>query len=327
MSDPIPLAPREEQDRRIAVSLKRQLGEFARFVGAEGVTDLMLNPDGRVWVHTAGEGKRMVGRMAAGAAEAFIGTVASTVRAAVTRDNPILECELPDEPPFSGARFEAMLRPVVRSPSFAIRFHATRIYTPDDYVAAGIMTPVQRALLRDAAEQRWNVIVSGGPGSGKTTLLNGFIHEISCVAPEHRLILMEDGTRELQCRAEDAVALRATDTVDCSRLLKVTLRLGPDRPFLGEMRGGEALALLKAWNTDNPGGAATLHANDARRVPRRMEQMIQEVSLVPQQEIIAEAVNLIVHISKVREAPGRRVKEIVALRGYENGRYQFETLG
>ena len=80
-------------------------------------------------------------------------------------------------------------------------------------------------------------------------------------------------------------------------------------------------------STDNPGGAATLHANDARRVPRRMEQMIQEVSLVPQQEVIAEAVNLIVHISKVREAPGRRVKEIVALRGYEDGRYQFETLG
>ena len=327
MSDPVSLAPREEQDRRIAVSLKRQLGEFARFVGAEGVTDLMLNPDGCVWVHTAGEGKRMVGRMAPGAAEAFIGTVASTVRAAVTRDDPILECELPDEAPFNGARIEAILRPVVRAPTFAIRFHATRLYTLDDYVADGIMTPGQRDVLRDAAERRLNVIFSGGPGSGKTTLLNAFTYEVTLVAPGHRLILMEDGTRELQCHAVDAVPLRATGAVDCSRLLKVTLRLGPDRPFLGEMRGGETLALLKAWNTDNPGGASTLHANDARRVPRRMEQMVQEVSLVPQQEVIAEAVDLIVHISKVPEAPGRRVKEIVALRGYENGRYQFEILG
>lgn len=326
MSDPVPLPPREEQDRRIAVSLLRQLGEFARHVGAAGVTDIMLNPDGKVWVHRDGWGKEMVGRMAPGAAEAFVGTVASTVRGAVTRENPILECELPGEPPFNGARIEAMIRPVVTAPAFAIRFHAARLHTLDDYVRDGIMTPHQRAVLRDAVERRLNVIISGSTRSGKTTLLNGFIAEISEVAPEHRLVLIED-TRELRCAAADAVPLRTADGVDHLRLLKVILRVGPDRPILGEMRGGEALTLLKAWDTDHPGGASTVHAKNARGVPRRMERMIQEVSMVPQHELIAEAVNLVVHISRTREAPGRRVQEIVALTGYAGGQYQFETVG
>lgn len=326
MADPVPLPPREEQDRRIAVSLVRQLGEFARFVGAPGVTDLMLNPDGCVWVHTVGRGKEMVGRMAAGAAEAFIGTVASTVRGAVTRENPILECELPAEPPFNGARIEALIRPMVAAPSFAIRFKATVIYTLDDYVRDAIMTAAQSAVLRDAAERRLNVLVSGGTGAGKSTLLNAVIHCMTAVSPSHRFCVMEDAT-ELQCAAPDAVVMRTSDTVGLQRLLKAAMRLAPDRIIVGEVRGGEALALLKAWNTGHDGGASTVHANGARAALARIEQLIQEVSLAPQREQIAEAVNLVVHVAKVADAPGRRVTEIVAVRGYADGRYQFETVG
>ena len=326
MPHPVPLAPREEQDRRIAESLKRQLGEFARFVGAPGVTDLMLNPDGCVWVHAAGRGKEMVGRMAAGAAEAFIGTVASTVRGAVTRENPILECELPAEPPFNGARIEALIRPVVASPSFAIRFHATRLYTLDDYVADGIMTAAQCAVLRAAVADRLNVLVSGGTASGKTTLLNAILAEMAAACPGHRIAVIED-TSELRCHAPDAVVMRATDSVDQQRLLKAAMRLGPDRPVVGEVRGGEALTLLKAWNTGHDGGASTLHASGARQALERLEQLIEEVTPVPQRKRIADAVNLVVHVAKVAEAPGRRVTEIVAVRGHVDGRYQFETVG
>ena len=317
--------PREEQDRRIAASLLRQLGEFAIHVGAAGVTDIMLNPDRSVWVHRAGIGKERVGEMAPSAAEAFIGTVASTVRAEINRASPILECELPSDPPFCGARIEALMRPTVSSPTFAIRFHAARLYTLDDYVADGIMTPRQRAILRDAAERRLNILVPGGTGAGKTTLLNAIIADMVEVSPHHRFGVSED-TSELRCHAKDAVLLRATDHVGQQRILKALMRLAPDRIIIGEVRGGEALTLIKAWNTGHEGGASTVHANSARAALARIEDLILEVSQAPQRERIAAAINLIVHIGKERGAPWRRVKEIVAVKGYENGNYRLETV-
>ena len=171
MSIALSLPPREEQDRRIAVSLKRQFGEFAAYLGAPGVTDIHLNPDGAVWVHRAGLAKEMVGHMGASAAEAFIGTVASTVRGTVTRESPILECELPDELPFNGARIEALIRPIVAAPSFAIRFHATKIHTLDDYVADGIMSAGQRETLRTAIGQRKTSWCLAAPGREKPLCL------------------------------------------------------------------------------------------------------------------------------------------------------------
>ena len=326
MLDAATLTPREEQDRRIAVSLKRQLGEFARHVGADGVTDLMLNPDGTVWVHRAGQGKEMVGRMAASAAEAFIATVASTLRTTVTRDNPILECELPADAPFFGARIEALIPPFVSAPSWAIRFKAVHLYTLDDYVAGGIMTIGQRAALRWAAMERRNVIVSGGTGSGKTTLLNALLAEIAVVSRDHRIAIIQD-TDELQCAAADVVAMRSNATVGQQQALKATMRLMPDRIVVGEVRGREALDMLKAWNTGHDGGASTVHANSAVRALLRIEQLIQEVSMAPQREQIAAAVNLVVHIARIGEPPGRRVTEIVAVRGYADGQYQLETVG
>ena len=100
--------------------------------------------------------------------------------------------------------------------------------------------------------------------------------------------------------------MRATDTVDMQRLLKATLRLRPDRIIVGEVRGGEALAMLKAWNTGHPGGVCTVHANHARAGLTRIEQMIAEVSQTPMHPLIAEAVNLIVSIVRTDTAPGRR---------------------
>ena len=108
-------------------------------------------------------------------------------------------------------------------------------------------------------------------------------------SPEHRLVIIED-TAELRCNTENAVALRATDTVDMRRLLKATMRLRPDRIIVGEVRGGEALDLLKAWNTGHPGGGCTVHANNACAGLVRLEQLIAEVSVTPMHGLIAEAV-------------------------------------
>lgn len=310
---------REEQARRLGEALRRQLGAtLCDLLREPDVVELMLNADGTVWVERLGEPMSRVGHLAAAAAESLIATVASTLRGAVTRDNPILECELP----LAGERFEALIPPVVTAPVFAIRRKASAVFTLEDYERQGIMTAGQRTRIERAIAVRKNILVVGGTGSGKTTLTNAIIDHIVRVSPRHRLVIIED-TAEIQCTAENAVILRTTDTVDMQRLLKATMRLRPDRIIVGEVRGGEALALLKAWNTGHPGGVCTVHANHARAGLTRVEQLIAEVSQAPMQALIGEAVDLIVAIA--RTATGRRLEEVVAVEGFDGAAYRFSS--
>ena len=323
--DQVTPSDREEQTRRIAESLKRQLGQFCPLLAAPDLVELMLNADGTIWAEYLGRGMRPVGHMHAASAEAFIGTLASTLRGTITRENPVLECELPAYHPFEGARFEALMPPVVSAPVFTIRRKASAVFTLAEYEGQAIMSAYQRRAIEKAVAQRHNILIVGGTGTGKTTLTNAVIAEIVRATPQHRLVIIED-TSELQCAAENAVALRATDTVDMQRLLRATMRLRPDRIIVGEVRGGEALSLLKAWNTGHPGGVCTVHANHARAGLRRLEQLIAEVSRTPMRVLIAEAVNLIVSIVRVDSGPGRRIDEVVAVTGVADGEYQFVNM-
>ena len=318
------LSARDEQARRLAETLRRQLGPVGCHILTEpGVFELILNTDGRLWEDRHGSGMRPVGVMSASAAESFIGTVASTLRTTVTRDSPILECELPPDAPFFGARFAASIPPIVAAPEFAIRLRASTVFSLADYVEQKVMTPGQQTVIQRAVGERQNILVVGGTTSGKTTLCNAVLAYMAEVAPEHRLVIIED-TPELQCASENVLAYRATGSVTMQQLLKTTMRRRPDRIIVGEVRGGEALALLKAWNTGHPGGVCTVHANDARAGLVRIEQLIAEVSITPMQALIAEAVDLIVSIGRTPE--GRRIREVVAVNGYTAGAYQFTNL-
>jgi P-type conjugative transfer ATPase TrbB len=325
MTDDGKPSAREEQARRLAESLKRQLGAFCPLLLERDVVELMLNADGRLWVDRLGQPMEAVGRMTASNAESFIATVASTLRGTITRENPILECELPPEPPFDGSRFEALIPPVVSAPVFTIRRKASAVFTLIEYERQGIMTGRQRIAIETAVAERHNILVVGGTTTGKTTLANAIIDQMVRAAPHHRLVIIED-TAEIQCAAPNAVVVRATNTVDMQRLLKATLRLRPDRIIVGEVRGGEALAMLKAWNTGHPGGICTVHANHARAGLTRIEQMIAEVSQTPMRALIGEAVNLIVSIVRTDLAPGRRIHEVVAVNGFGGGDYKFANM-
>ncbi len=320
--DQATLPPRDEQARRVAESLKRQLGPFCPLLAEPDLVELMLNADGTVWAERLGQGMHPAGAMPAASAESFIGTVAAILRGTVTRENPILECELPGYPPFEGARFEALIPPVVSAPVFTIRRKASAVFALAEYERQRIMSSCQRRVIEAAVAQRHNILIVGGTGSGKTTLTNAVIAEIVRATPQHRLVIIED-TSELQCTADNAVTLRATDTVDMQRLLRATMRLRPDRIIVGEVRGGEALSLLKAWNTGHPGGVCTVHANHARAGLRRLEQLIAEASRAPMRPLIAEAVNLIVSVVRTDAAPGRRIDEVVAVTGVADGEYRF----
>jgi P-type conjugative transfer ATPase TrbB len=314
----------QELARRVNEKLRRELGPMVcGFLDDSQVIEVMLNPDGRLWVERLGQSMIPAGMMSAAQAESLMATVAATLRTTITRENPILECELP----LDGSRFEAWIPPVVTAPTFTIRRKASQVFRLADYVASGIMSTSQQRTLEAAVQERGNILVVGGTGTGKTTLTNAIIAQIVATTPAHRLFIIED-TAEIQCTADNNVILRATDQVDMLRLLKSTMRGRPDRIIVGEVRGGaEALALLKAWNTGHPGGVATVHANDARAGLIRLEQLIAEVTQTPMHTLIAEAISLVVSIVKDTFHPaGRRIDEIVSVDGVQSTDYLFSTL-
>jgi len=282
------------------------------------VVEVMLNPDGRLFVERLGEGIASLGSLPAGAAEVIIGSVAHALQTEADDTQPIISGELP----IGGHRFEGLLPPVVSAPTFSIRRRASRLIPLDDYVEDGIMTESQAGLIANAISKRLNIVVAGGTGSGKTTLANAVIAEIVRQAPEHRLVILED-TAEIQCAAENAVSLHTSDTADMARLLKSTMRLRPDRIIVGEVRDGAALTLLKAWNTGHPGGITTIHANNAPSALRRLEQLTAEASQQPMREVIGEAVDVVISIE--RTSTGRRVREVISVEGFAGGQYQIET--
>lgn len=310
----------QEYKKRILDKLKRELGPvIEKALEASDVIEIMLNPNGSIWIERLGHDMVQSGTMTAAAAESLMSTIATTLHTSITRENPIIEGELI----IDGSRFEGMIPPVVSHPVFTIRKKASIIFTLSDYVEQQIMSPPQKEIIQDAVKNRKNILVVGGTGSGKTTLTNSIIDSICQLTPKHRLVIIED-TAEIQCHAQNAVLLHSTDTVDMLRLLKATMRLRPDRIIVGEVRGGEALALLKAWNTGHPGGVATIHANSAQAGLVRLEQLISEAIHTPQQKLIAEAVDLIIAIEKTGRT--RKVGQIISTSGFENGNYKITNL-
>ena len=295
----------------------RQSEALRRAMGAEileplrdpQVVEVMLNPDGTLWVDRLGAGMRCTGTIDPVRALTIVNTVAAMLETVVTPEHPILECELP----LDGSRFEALIPPLVERASFALRKKAMLVFTLNDYVAKGIMTHDQRLAIESAVAGRRNVLVCGGTGTGKTTLANAILDCVARVDHEHRIVVIED-TRELQVNARNVVFLRTSDNTDMTRLLRATMRLRPDRIVVGEVRDGSALALLKAWNTGHPGGVGTVHANDASAALIRIGQLIQEAGVPPSPELIAEAINVVVSIK--RTATGRAVEEVAMVQGW-----------
>jgi type IV secretion system protein TrbB len=287
--------------------------------------EVMVNPDGKLRIDRLGEGCSDTGIIIPAAqAERIIRLVASHIRAEVTRDCPIVSAELPPHGTAqAGERFEGLLPPVVSAPCFAIRKPATHSYTLGDYVSDRLMSEHQAALLRESVAAHHNILIAGGTSSGKTTLANALLAEMA--ASNERIIIIED-TRELQSAAPDTVALRTkAGLVSMADLVRSTLRLRPDRIIVGEVRGGEALDMLKAWNTGHPGGIATVHANSAAAALTRLEQLIQEYVTTVPRALIAEAIDTIIFISG--RGSERRIASVAQLSGLcVDGSYELHEL-
>jgi type IV secretion system protein VirB11 len=272
------------------------------------IIEVMLNPDGRLWVDRLAGGLEDTGaRLSPADGERIIRLVAHHVGVEAHPERPRISAELPQ----SGERFEGLLPPVVAAPTFAIRKAAVAVFTLADYVTAGIMNAGQAVALANAVAERRNVLVAGGTSTGKTTLVNALLAEVAKTSD--RVVLIED-TRELQCAAPNLVSLRTKDGVaSLSDLVRSSLRLRPDRIPIGEVRGAEALDLLKAWGTGHPGGVGTLHAGSALGALRRLEQLIQEAVVTVPRALIAETIDVVAVLAG--RGAQRRLAELAVVEG------------
>ena len=304
-------------------SLHHALGPaVADALASPDVVEVMANPDGGLWVDRVGVGREKVGRIEPAAAETVVRLLATHMGESANADRPAVAGTLPA----TGERFQGLLPPLVTSASFTIRKRPAVIFSLDDYVASGALSPAGAAVIRRAVAERRNVLVAGGTGSGKTTLVNAVLSEPAFRT--ERVVMIED-TRELQCSSPDRVELLTKNTeprVTMTDLLRTTLRLRPDRIVIGEVRGGEALAMLKAWNTGHPGGVATVHANGPADALRRIEDLVGEASSTIPKRSIASSVHLIAFIERTAGAPGRRVSSVSEVLGLDGDEYRLREL-
>ncbi|MEN6623230.1 MAG: P-type conjugative transfer ATPase TrbB [Smithella sp.] len=308
---------KEESQKRALHTLRHTMGEdILRYMEDPLVFELMVNPDGKLWADTFNQGRIFTGLYINPLiSRQIIYQVADITDQVCTESMPMLAAELPD-----GSRFQGFLPKVAPSPAFIIRKHSTRRLFLEDYVKDSIMTPLQRNVILQAIRDKKNIIAAGGTKSGKTTLLNAIIAEIAKVSPHDRIVMIED-LPELHCTAENVLSLRTTEGVTMDDLLRSTLRATPDRIVVGEVRSGEALALLDAWSTGHRGGCSTVHSNSARQTLLRLQQMIARVSISPQQATIGDAVDMVVYLK--RKGTSRIIEEIIAVDAYNESKKEY----
>lgn len=262
------------------VYLDAYLAPFAAWLSRDDVTDVLVNRPGEVWVETT-DGTMTCApapQLTEVALSRLARQIAGISHQGVNREHPLLSATLPD-----GARVQIAAPPATRGGLvMAIRKHAISDLRLEELAAAGLFAsapktaePVEvelerrlsagdvSGLLREAVRARKTIVISGGTASGKTTLLNALIKEID---RGERLIAIEDAP-EIRLDHPNAAGLVAVRgelgeaKVDADDLVAAALRMRPDRILLGELRGREAFAFLRAVNSGHPGSITTVHAD------------------------------------------------------------------
>jgi type IV secretion system protein VirB11 len=304
---------------RIIDILQASLGPCGPLLADDRLVELMVNPDGQVWVEWKGNSRcvKTEYTMPVAQRENVIRILAGRMDLICNSAAPRLSTILPD----TGERFQGFVPPVVEAPCFAIRKPAVQVFTLDDYTRDGIMTVHQAVMLKHSVQTRRNVLIGGGTGTGKTTCANALLAVMA--ETNERICTLED-TPELQCAAPNTVKLYTkAGSVTMQQLVQDTLRMRPDRICVGEVRGVEAVDVLDAMSTGHPGGLCTVHAGSATGVLPRMEQLVRRAQ-IPQEvarELLGNAQPVIAYLE--RTPAGRILKELVSVEGYADGAYQF----
>jgi pilus assembly protein CpaF len=237
----------------------------------------------------------------------------------VDEATPMVDARLPD-----GSRVNAIIAPLaIGGPYLTIRKFAVDPYQEADLINFGTLTQRVADFLRACVRGRLNVLISGGTGSGKTTTLN----VVSAYIPGNERIITVEDAAELQLHQEHVLTLESRPAniegqgqVTIRDLVKNTLRMRPDRIVVGEVRDAAALDMLQAMNTGHDGSLTTVHSNTPRDTLSRIETMVLmagfELPVRAIREQIASAVDLIVHVARLKDGT-RRVTHVTEVEGME----------
>jgi type IV secretion system protein VirB11 len=318
--------PLSESQQRLYDKLYRDLGhDIVWALGNPDINEVMLNPDGKLWIDSTRVGSMTIAALDRAQAYSIVNDIAGIHQFVVNQDHPRLEAELPYFKAMKGERFTAQVPPLVSAPSFTIRKKSEMIFTLTDYTASDRMSTHQANVLRELICQRKNMLVCGGPGSGKTTVTNALIVEAVQHDASQRFLILED-LPELQCSASNKVPMLTSDQVNMTGLLRAAMRMRPDRILIGEVRGAEALDMLKAWNTGCPGGICTVHANGAEEAVQRILDLSMEAGLTtPPTQLVTHTIDAIVSVTRHGSQKGF-IRAIVALGDHEHGKFTFTPL-
>jgi pilus assembly protein CpaF len=319
--DEIPLtAPERQRLVQEIIDDVLGLGPLQKFLADVAVSEIMVNGPDKVYVERGG---RLFLTTAKFSSEEhlrrIIERIVSKVGRRIDESSPMVDARLSD-----GSRVNAIIAPLaVSGSSLTIRKFGQVPLTVDNLISYGTLTPEMAELLRACVLARLNIIVSGGTGTGKTTLLNVLS---SFLPSDERIVTIEDAV-ELQLQQDHVVRLESRPRniegkgeISIRDLVRNSLRMRPDRIVIGEVRGGESLDMLQAMNTGHDGSISTVHANSPRDAIARLETLVlmagMDLPLRAIREQIASAVNLIVHISRLRDGT-RRVTHVTEVQGME----------
>lgn len=318
------------------VYLRSYLAPFAKLLARPDITDIYVNRPGELWIETI---DGTIERQEAPALDpATLARLARQIAAlssqGISREHPLLSATLPD-----GARVQVVAPPATRGDlALAIRKHVAADLSLGDYVEQGAFaatrtgdrtgrSAIDAALaerlasgdiagtLAAAVRARRNILVSGGTTTGKTTFLNALLRE---VPSNERLILIED-TPELRISHDNAVGLLAARSalgeaaVTADDLVSASLRMRPDRIILGELRGSEAYAFLRAINTGHPGSMTTIHADSTEGAVEQLALLVLQGGSRLSREDVAHYIRstIGVFVQLGREGGRRRVEDVV----------------
>lgn len=268
------------------------------------ITDLLINGPDEVWIVDS-NGFRLADIQFEDDEE---------VRSLAVRLATLVGRPLDDAHPFvdmeyEGVRVHAILPPLVHQTHISIRRLNHHLKSLSELLGRCDATND----LVEVVKSRKNFLISGGTGSGKTTLLSSLLGEAD---PLSRLVVIED-TREVSALHPHVVSMQSRlsnsegrGEITLRDLVRQSLRMRPDRIFVGEVRGAEVIDLLAALNTGHAGSGGTVHANSANEVPSRIETMalFAGVPADAARRLFYSAINLLIHL---HPAPQRGVESLV----------------
>ncbi len=307
---------------RLLKNLEHNCGELImNALHDKDVIEIMLNPDGKLWIEKYGQEQECIGEIPLSQAKIILSLVASSLDVTVGALSPVVEGSFP----LDGSRFEGTYPPIVIAPSFALRKKANKIISLDEYIESGTITKEVIPLIQNAIVSRKNIMVVGGTSSGKTTFVNAVINELYTLCPNDRLLILED-TAELQSKSPNTVFFLTSElaNIGMRNLTRICMRYAPKRILVGEVRDGSALELLKLWNTGHPGGIGTFHADGAEEALERIEELVEEAGNGEKRRLIGRAIDLIVFMEKNKENK-RQLSQIIEVKHFDAKRHEYIT--